>query len=108
MRTICRYRFYICVIEFSNDLFYAGILVFDIINKKRNWIQVDPLENHCVSCCDDSKKLKFFLTRLSETSVLMFTSEAQKVPKLLIQSRNISRAEEWETFILNLTVTLRN
>ena len=43
MRTICRYRFYICVIEFSNYLFYAGILVFDIINKKRDWIQVDPL-----------------------------------------------------------------
>ena len=30
------------------------------------------------------------------------------VPKLIVQSRNISRAEEWETFILNLTVTLRN
>ena len=28
--------------------------------------------------------------------------------KLLVQSRNISRAEEWKTFKLNLTVTLRN
>ena len=30
------------------------------------------------------------------------------VHKILVQSRNISKAEEWETFIFNLTVTLRN
>ena len=30
------------------------------------------------------------------------------VLNLLVQSRNISRREEWETFILNLTVTLRS
>ena len=30
------------------------------------------------------------------------------VHKLLVQSRNISKAEEWETFIFNLTVILRN
>ena len=30
------------------------------------------------------------------------------VPKLRVESRNKSKAEEWETFILNLTVTLRN
>ena len=28
--------------------------------------------------------------------------------KLLVRSRNFSRAEEWETFILNLTVALLN
>ena len=30
------------------------------------------------------------------------------VLNLLVQSRNISRREEWETFILNWTVTLRS
>ena len=30
------------------------------------------------------------------------------VLNLLVQSRNIGSCEEWETFILNLTVTLRN
>ena len=28
------------------------------------------------------------------------------IHKLLVQPRNISRAEEWETFMFNLTVTL--
>ena len=30
------------------------------------------------------------------------------VLNLLVQSRNVRRCEEWETFILNLTVTLRS
>ena len=34
MRTIRRYRFYIRIIQFSRDLHYAGILVFDLISKE--------------------------------------------------------------------------
>ena len=34
MRTICRYRFDMCIIQFSRDLFYAGIIVFDLIYKE--------------------------------------------------------------------------
>ena len=29
MRTICRYRFYIGRIQYSADLRYAGVVVFD-------------------------------------------------------------------------------
>ena len=44
------------------------------------------------------KILKFHF----KTSLLVFTS------KMLHRTRNISRAEEWENLILNLTVTLQN
>ena len=34
MKTTCRYRFYICIIHFSRDLFDAAIVVFDLIYKE--------------------------------------------------------------------------
>ena len=47
MRTLCRYCFFISVIQFSRDLFYAESLVFDLIHKEKrlqsSWSTLKPL-----------------------------------------------------------------
>ena len=34
MRTICRYRFYVRIVQFLRDVLYVGIIVFDLIYRE--------------------------------------------------------------------------
>ena len=108
MRTLCRYCFFISVIQFSRDLFYAESIVFDSIHKEKrlqsSWSTLKPLRFLLLSF-EEIKVFKPFFLKLQYWYSLQ---KLPTTPKLLVWSRIISRAKVWEMFILNLTETLRN
>ena len=60
MRTLSHYCFFISVIQFSRDLFYAERIVFDLIHK----------EERLQSSWSTLKQLRFLLLSFEEIKVL--------------------------------------